>query len=47
MEKALLSNAGSVFETASSKHDEAFKQKLKEKTAYTSRSASSRWRWIF
>ena len=37
----LLGNASSVFESASSRHDEAFKQKLK-KTLYISRSDSSK-----
>jgi len=32
--KALLGNASSVFESASSKHEEAFKQKLKEDRLY-------------
>ena len=34
MEKELLGNASSVFESASSKHDESFKQKLKEDRLY-------------
>jgi transposase len=32
--KALLGNASSVFESTSSRHDEAFKQKLKEDRLY-------------
>lgn len=32
--KALLGNARSVFESTSSRHDEAFKQKLKEDRLY-------------
>lgn len=32
--KALLGNASNVFESASSKHEEAFKQKLKENRSY-------------
>ena len=32
--KSLLGNASSVFESASSRHDEAFKQKLKEDRLY-------------
>lgn len=32
--KALLGNASSVFESASSKHDEVFKQKVKEDRLY-------------
>ena len=32
--KELLGNASSVFESASSKHDESFKQKLKEDRLY-------------
>jgi transposase-like protein len=44
--KELLGHASSMFESASSKNDEAFSRSSK-KTVYTSRSASSRWRWIF
>ena len=44
--KALLGNASAVFESERSKHDESFKQKIKEDRLYKE-IGSSKLRWIF